>query len=114
MARMEEGLPKLWLIRQILKDRHERQLFQPQDSYRGLMPSGAKREHIIAFARNERAITVVPRFSLKLAGIWGDTAIRIPDGRWRNRFTGEGLDGGLASVAKLLKRFPVALLLRED
>ncbi|HUC98685.1 MAG TPA: hypothetical protein VMR88_09395, partial [Candidatus Polarisedimenticolaceae bacterium] len=113
-ARTDEGLPKLWLIRQTLKMRHERQLFQPQDSYRSLMPSGAKRGHTIAFTRNERAITVVPRLPLKLAGDWGDTAVEIPNGRWRNHFTGERLDGGPASVAKLLKRFPVALLLREE
>ena len=65
LARADEGLPKLWLIRQTLKARHERKLFQPQDSYRALTPSGAKREHIIAFARNQRAVTVVPRFDFE-------------------------------------------------
>ena len=114
LARADEGLPKLWLIRQTLKARHERKLFQPQDSYRALTPSGAKREHIIAFARNQRAVTVVPRLTLKLAGEWGDTVIEIPNGRWRNHLTGETSAGGVAPVAKLLKRFPVALLLREE
>ena len=114
LARADEGLPKLWLIRQTLKARHERKLFQPQDSYRALTPSGAKREHIIAFARNQRAMTVVPRLTLKLAGEWGDTVIEIPNGRWRNHLTGETSAGGVAPVAKLLKRFPVALLLREE
>jgi (1->4)-alpha-D-glucan 1-alpha-D-glucosylmutase len=113
-ARADEGLPKMWLIRQTLKVRHERQLFQPQDSYRALTPSGAKREHIVVFARDERAVTVVPRLPLKLAGEWGDSAIEIPNGRWRNLFTGEDSDGGVVSAAKLLKRFPVALLLREE
>jgi (1->4)-alpha-D-glucan 1-alpha-D-glucosylmutase len=113
-ARADAGLPKLWLIRQTLKARHEQQIFQPQDSYRALTPSGAKREHVMAFARNQRAVTVTPRLPLKLAGDWVDTVIEIPNGRWRNHFTGETLDGGLASVAKLLKRFPVALLLREE
>jgi (1->4)-alpha-D-glucan 1-alpha-D-glucosylmutase len=113
-VRTDEGLSKLWLIRQTLKVRHERQLFQPQDSYRGLVPSGAKRKHVIAFARDQRAVTVVPRLPLKLGGDWGDTAIEVPNGRWRNHFTGETLTGGVASVAKLLKRFPVALLLREE
>ncbi|HUC98015.1 MAG TPA: malto-oligosyltrehalose synthase [Candidatus Polarisedimenticolaceae bacterium] len=113
-AKTDDGAPKLWLIRQTLRARQERQLFQPQDSYRALMPSGSKRAHVIAFARNERAITIVPRLPLKLAGDWGDTAIEIPDGRWRNHFTNETLNGGVGSVAKLLKRFPVALLLREE
>jgi (1->4)-alpha-D-glucan 1-alpha-D-glucosylmutase len=113
-ARAEAGLPKLWLIRQTLKARHERNLFQPQDSYRALTPPGAKSVHVVAFARNQRAVTVVPRLSLKLAGDWGDTAIEIPNGRWRNHLTGETSAGGVAPVAKLLKRFPVALLLREE
>jgi (1->4)-alpha-D-glucan 1-alpha-D-glucosylmutase len=56
----------------------------------------------------------VPRLPLKLAGNWDDTAIEIPSGRWRNLLTGENSDGGMASVAKLLKRFPVALLIREE
>jgi (1->4)-alpha-D-glucan 1-alpha-D-glucosylmutase len=113
-SRADEGLPKLWVIRQTLKARHERQLFQPQDSYRAVTSSGAKRGHVVAFARNERAVTVVPRLPLKLAGDWSDTAIEIPNGRWRNYFTGEKSDGGVAPVAKLLTRFPVALLLREE
>jgi (1->4)-alpha-D-glucan 1-alpha-D-glucosylmutase len=114
LARADEGLPKLWLIRQTLKARHERNLFQPQDSYRALTPSGAKREHIIAFARNQRAITVVPRLPLKLAREWRDTSIEIPNGRWRNHLTGEQTDGGKILAARLLKSFPVALLLREE
>jgi (1->4)-alpha-D-glucan 1-alpha-D-glucosylmutase len=113
-ARADAGLPKLWLIRQTLKARHEQQIFQPQDSYRALTPSGAKREHVMAFARNQRAVTVAPRLPLKLAGDWVDTAIEIPNGRWRNHFTAETLNGGVALVAELLKRFPVALLLREE
>ena len=113
-ARAEAGLPKLWLIRQTLRARHERNLFQPQDSYRALTASGAKREHIIVFARNQRAVTVVPRLPLKLAGEWGDTTVELPEGRWRNHLTGEQIDGGMIPAAKLLKRFPVALLLREE
>jgi (1->4)-alpha-D-glucan 1-alpha-D-glucosylmutase len=113
-VRVDAGLPKLWLIRQTLKARRERQLFQPQDSYRGLTPTGAKRGHVVAFARNQRAITVVPRLLLKIAGDWGDTAIEIPSGRWRNYLTGDTSAGGVTLVAKLLERFPVALLIREE
>jgi (1->4)-alpha-D-glucan 1-alpha-D-glucosylmutase len=113
-ARSDAGLPKLWLIRQTLKLRHERQMFQPQDSYRALRAAGAKSAHVVAFARNERAVTVVPRLPLKLAGDWGDTAVEIPNALWRNQLTGETSNGGASSMAKLLKRFPVALLLREE
>ena len=66
-----------------------------------------------AAASGERAITVVPRLSLKLAGNWGDTAIEIPPGRWRNELTGETIKDGEIPMAALFKRFPVALLSRE-
>jgi (1->4)-alpha-D-glucan 1-alpha-D-glucosylmutase len=112
-SRMDSGLPKMWLIRKILKLRHERQLFAPEHSYRAVVPRGAKSAHVIAFVRGERAATVVPRWSLK-RGNWGDTAIEIPNGTWRNALTNESVDGGEIFITDLLKNFPVALLSREE
>jgi (1->4)-alpha-D-glucan 1-alpha-D-glucosylmutase len=112
-SRMDSGLPKMWLIRKILKLRHERQLFAPEHSYRAVVPRGAKSAHVIAFVRGERAATVVPRWSLK-RGNWGDTAIEIPNGTWRNALTNESVDGGEILITDLLKSFPVALLSREE
>jgi (1->4)-alpha-D-glucan 1-alpha-D-glucosylmutase len=112
-SRMDSGLPKMWLIRKILKLRHERQLFAPEHSYRAVVPRGAKSAHVIAFVRGERAATVVPRWSLK-RGNWGDTAIEIPNGTWRNALTNESVDGGEILITDLLKNFPVALLSREE
>ncbi|MPZ76897.1 MAG: malto-oligosyltrehalose synthase [Deltaproteobacteria bacterium] len=111
--RSDDGLPKLWLIRQTLKLRKDRQCFAPQDSYRALIAGGAKSDHVIAFARAERAITVAPRFLLKLNGSWGDTVIKIPTGDWHNALTSETVEGGEVRLANLLKRFPVALLSKE-
>jgi (1->4)-alpha-D-glucan 1-alpha-D-glucosylmutase len=51
---------------------------------------------------------------LKLGGSWNDTTVALPSGRWHNAFTGETLKGGDLRVANLLRRFPVALLSRED
>jgi (1->4)-alpha-D-glucan 1-alpha-D-glucosylmutase len=45
---------------------------------------------------------------------WGDTTIELPPGRWRNRLTRDVCDGGVAPLANLLARFPVALLEREE
>jgi (1->4)-alpha-D-glucan 1-alpha-D-glucosylmutase len=112
-SRMDSGLPKMWLIRKILKLRHQRQLFAPEHSYRAVVPRGAKSAHVIAFVRGERAATVVPRWSLK-RGNWGDTAIEIPNGTWRNALTNESVDGGEILITDLLKNFPVALLSREE
>jgi (1->4)-alpha-D-glucan 1-alpha-D-glucosylmutase len=67
-SRIDEGLPKLWLIRQTLKLRRSRKLLEPENSYRPLVARGEKSDHVVAFARGERAITVVPRLVIKLGG----------------------------------------------
>ena len=112
--RIDDGLPKLWVIHQTLKVRHERHFFAPGESYRALFARGAKSAHVIAFARGERSITVVPRFNLKLADDWCDTAIEIPAVHWRNELTGDKLKGGEIRITHLLKHFPVALLTRTN
>ena len=62
------ALPKLWsLFSRTLKTCNERQVCLPEDSYREIMALGTHAHHVIAFARGERAITVVPRLILKVA-----------------------------------------------
>ena len=112
-SRIDEGLPKLWIIRQILKLRRSRKLLEPESSYRLLVARGEKSDHVVAFARGERAITVLPRLVIKLGGTWADTVLELPEGRWHDAFTDETLNGGEIPVAKLLHRFPVALLFQE-
>jgi (1->4)-alpha-D-glucan 1-alpha-D-glucosylmutase len=112
-SRIDEGLPKLWLIRQTLKLRRSRKLLEPESSYRPLVARGEKSDHVLAFARGERAITVVPRLVIKLGGTWADTVLELPEGRWHNAFTNETLNGAEIAVARLLHRFPVALLCQE-
>jgi (1->4)-alpha-D-glucan 1-alpha-D-glucosylmutase len=112
--RIDDGLPKLWVIRQTLKLRRERRLFAPEDDYRPLDCRGTKSRHVVAFARGDRAVTVVPRLVLKLGGSWGDSTVELPPGRWHHTFTDEIFNGGELRVANLLKRFPVAMLSRED
>jgi (1->4)-alpha-D-glucan 1-alpha-D-glucosylmutase len=57
-------------------------------------------------------IVVVPRLLLNLES-WDSTLLEIPEGNWRNQFTGDPLDGGKIEVGTLFRRFPVALLTRE-
>ncbi|HEX3126962.1 MAG TPA: malto-oligosyltrehalose synthase, partial [Thermoanaerobaculia bacterium] len=109
LARMDEGLPKLWLIRQALHlRRHRPELFA--GDYRPLIPRGEKAAHAFSFVRGAGVITVVPRLVMKLAGDWKDTSLDLPAGNWRNVLTGEELTGGEIRMADLLRRFPVALL----
>jgi (1->4)-alpha-D-glucan 1-alpha-D-glucosylmutase len=113
--RVDDGLPKLWVIRQALALRRRRpQLFGPQGSYQALFARGAKANHVVAFARGESVVTVVPRLMLRLSGTWGDTTLKLPTGGWRSELTGESLSGGEVRLTELLKRFPVALLSREE
>jgi (1->4)-alpha-D-glucan 1-alpha-D-glucosylmutase len=115
VARMDEALPKLWVIRQALALRKKRpELFGMKSDYLRLPVSGARSVHAIAFARAEKVVTVVPRLLIRLRGDWADTTVSIPAGRWRNLLSGEWSDGGPSEMAKLLGRFPVALLARED
>jgi (1->4)-alpha-D-glucan 1-alpha-D-glucosylmutase len=112
LARMDEGLPKLWLVRQglHLRRRHP-EAFGPGGDYRPLSVRGPQAGHAVAFARGGAVAAIAPRLVLGL-GNWGDTAVELPEGRWRNLLTGEETDGGERRLGMLLARFPVALLER--
>jgi (1->4)-alpha-D-glucan 1-alpha-D-glucosylmutase len=111
--RQDEGLPKLWVIRQALALRRERPAaFGLEGTYRALTAAGRRAVHVIAFARGDDVVTVAPRLVLGLGGEWDDTALAIPAGTWRNVLTGDAVAGGEIRLAELLHRFPVALLAR--
>jgi len=114
MARAEEGLPKLWVIRQALRTRKSLpKSFGAEASYQPLWASGPKASHVVAFQRNGDVITVAPRLLASLEE-WGATVLEIPEGHWRNQFTGELVEGGKLELAELLRPFPVALLTSES
>jgi (1->4)-alpha-D-glucan 1-alpha-D-glucosylmutase len=114
LARADEGLPKFWTIRQALRLRRKRPAaFGPHGSHEPLATHGAKAAHAVAFLRGGAVATVVPRLVIGLGGDWVDTALELPKGSWRNRLTGDALEGGRVALADLLRRFPVALLERQ-
>jgi len=114
LARMEEGLPKLWLIRQALRLRRSRPLsFNPESSYQPLYALGKKAQHLLAFQRGEEIITVIPRLLTGLKKNWQDTGLELPPGSWKNTLTGERFSQGSIKISRLLARFPVALLAKE-
>lgn len=115
MSRSDEGLPKMWTIHQALCLRRERpECFDAGSKYTPLEVDGARHDHAVAYLRGRDVATVVPRLTLKLGGVWKDTALILPDGRWKDRMTGVSIDGGRVSMKTLLKDFPVALLVRES
>jgi maltooligosyltrehalose synthase len=114
-ARVNEGLPKLWLIHQALALRRRRpELFGPQGNYQPLLARGKRAAHVVAFARGGGVVTVVPRLVLGLKGGWGDTTLKAPGGAWRNELTGADVAGHVIGLADVLGRFPVALLTRKE
>jgi (1->4)-alpha-D-glucan 1-alpha-D-glucosylmutase len=117
LARMDEGLPKLWLLRQglHLRRRHP-EAVGPRGDYRPLPVRGAQAGHAVAFSRGGAVVAIVPRLVLRmgggLEGDWGETVVELPEGRWCNVLTGEETEGGESRLGTLLARFPVALLER--
>jgi (1->4)-alpha-D-glucan 1-alpha-D-glucosylmutase len=107
--RRSEGVPKLWLIEKTLafRARHE-EIFN--GDYEPVSPRGENMDHIVAFIRGGSAMTVVPRFTRSRMGEM--PVLHLPDGSWRSKFTGENFSGEVAA-GDPLKKFPVALLVRE-
>jgi (1->4)-alpha-D-glucan 1-alpha-D-glucosylmutase len=127
------GRSKLFLIWRAMNLRRAQcELFERGD-YTPLPAFGARREHVIAFARNwekKGVIAVVPRLVCGLVQgketaplgveVWGDTFIPLPAAKtgdlFRNAITGETVPvyekDGVAQlgVGGVLKTFPVALL----
>lgn len=115
LSRMDEGLPKLWVIRQALAlRRREAAAFGPDEPgrYAPVEASGPRAGHVVAFARGSRVVTVAPRLVLALQERgWGGTTLALPEGPWANQLDGAEV-GGTVRLADLLARFPVALLAR--
>jgi len=97
--------------------------FRPElfTGYAPLPASGVAADHAVAFARGgpagrERLVAVATRLPVGLrgAGGWRDTALPLPGGAddWTDVVTGRPVDGASPSLAALLDRYPVALLVR--
>ena len=113
LTEWDSGLPKLWMIDRILSIRRESaDDFSAQSRYQPLVAQGSHLGRLLAFRRGENLIAVVPRFTMTLAGEWGDTRLPLPGGVWRNGFTDERVQREV-SPAALFASFPVALLFRE-
>ncbi|HEU5434735.1 MAG TPA: hypothetical protein VFU81_23880, partial [Thermomicrobiales bacterium] len=135
LAAKADGRIKLYLTERALACRAEApDLFRDGD-YRPLHATGARRDHVVAFARRlgEREIVVaVPRLVARLVrgadaplgeAVWGDDALILPagaDARYRDQFTGEivtarsGPDGAVLALSDAFAAFPAALLERIE
>lgn len=111
-ARQAEGAPKMWLIHRALELRKRCSgSFGPDVSYRALHARGDQASAVVAFARGDAVITVVPRLVRRIARSgWQDTTLELPPGRWHD------LDGvehaHTARIGDLFNAFPVSILER--
>ena len=109
----DSGVPKLWMTARLLAIRRKRaEDFSAASKYQPLVAQGTHLGRLLAFRRGENLIAVVPRFTMTLAGEWGDTRLPLPGGVWRNGFTDQLIQREV-SPAELFGLFPVALLIRD-
>ena len=115
MKRMDDGLPKLWVIFKALHLRRDHpDWFGNDAAYIPVAAKGPRQNHLIAYMRGENIAVVAPRWSLKLDGNFGSTTVDLPEGEWDHLFTGEKFEGGVLKVQSLLRQFPVALLTKRE
>ncbi len=112
IARMEEGLPKLWLVHKALNLRKEHpEWFGKDAGYTPIEVTGPEAERLVAFRRGKDLITIVPRW-MQQDGL-PDASLKLPEGKWTNVLTTEQYPAGQQNAQTLLKSFPVALLTRS-
>lgn len=107
----DSGAAKLLVVSRTLRARRD----HPErfTGYTPLRATGPGASHAVAFARHG-VVAVATRLPVGLAarGSWGETALPLPKGSWTDAFTGFSASGSV-SLADLLARYPVALLLTD-
>ncbi|TFV73802.1 malto-oligosyltrehalose synthase [Blastococcus sp. CT_GayMR19] len=109
----ESGAAKLLVVSRVLRARRD----HPEwfAGYEPVAVTGSGADHVVAFDRGG-VVAVATRLPAKLAGDgWGDTALQLPNGAWRDLLTGARFVSDVAGIAAdvLLTRLPVALLVRD-
>ena len=83
--------------------------------YEPVEVTGSAADHVVAFDRGV-VVPVATRLPAALARDgWGDTALQLPNGPWRDLLTGDRFvsDAAGIPVDAVLARLPVALLVRD-
>src|SRR6185436_15474237 len=116
IERWEDGAPKLYVTHVGLCARQDHADAFKHGECLPVAASGARAEHVVAFARQgggSTLLAVVPRlvatltrengFAIPDGSVWEDTRLMGIEGRWRNLFTGEEL--GKLRLAEVLADF---------
>ncbi|MBM7825485.1 (1-_4)-alpha-D-glucan 1-alpha-D-glucosylmutase [Arcanobacterium pluranimalium] len=106
---------KMWITSRMARLRQSKPRLASADyEYQPLPVTTA---HAFAFARIKDDDAVLGVFArhvstLERSGGFAQHTVVIPDGVWRNVFTGQKIEGGAILLADLLKAFPAAVLER--
>ena len=111
LARMDEGLPKLWTLARALALRARHADLAAAAAYAPLEVRGPRAEHAVAFLRGSAIAVVVPIRTFDPD--WHDTRVVLPAGSWTHVLGEATLDGGECRLQTLFHHFPVALLERS-
>lgn len=111
------GAAKLLVTSRVLRARRD-----TPDLFSGYTPvdvRGSAADSVVAYDRGapgqDGVVVVATRLPARLARTgWGDTALQLPTGAWRDLLAGERFVSDVAGIAAdvLLARLPVALLVR--
>jgi (1->4)-alpha-D-glucan 1-alpha-D-glucosylmutase len=118
MSRLDDGAPKLRVIAGALAARARHvEAFGRDSGYERVLATGSRADHAISFARTRAdaqpvTVTVALRWPILLRSGWQGTTLQLPEGRWRDAFTGCEIDGGEQRVQSVVAEAPVALLER--
>jgi (1->4)-alpha-D-glucan 1-alpha-D-glucosylmutase len=109
----ENGAAKLLVVSRVLRARRD----HPEwfAGYEPVEVSGSAAGHVVAFDRGG-IVAVATRLPARLAADgWGDAALQLPNGPWRDLLTGERFVSDVAGIAAsaVLAKLPVALLVRD-
>ncbi|GHA79696.1 malto-oligosyltrehalose synthase [Pontibacter akesuensis] len=126
----EDARVKLYLLHKALTTRRELQTVFDKGDYIPLQVQGAKKDHLLAFARHHEGqwvLVAVPLLLVSLVSshelplgeeVWGDTSIQLPDFApqvWQPVLgKGEVNATDSLSAAAIFKTFPVALLTAKN
>jgi (1->4)-alpha-D-glucan 1-alpha-D-glucosylmutase len=128
LGRLSDGRVKLWTMHRALELRNRMPGVFRRGAYTPLEASKEHAQHIVACARGQEVVAVVPRFSyslmdgkpqMPLAAAWGTSELFLPNmagAAFENVFTGTWLSvdsNGHVPLRAVFADFPVALLVRR-
>jgi (1->4)-alpha-D-glucan 1-alpha-D-glucosylmutase len=102
--------PKMRVTTTALRLRRRRPETFRTGSYTPMLPSGAARDHLVAFCRGGEVVVATSRWTVRMSETgWGDTSLTLPEGSWTELIGGRQLSGTVPA-AELFAEMPVALL----